>query len=152
MCRRIIELECAKNKNRPLLNYQTHVTSKGWGDGWRTENQISNPLDQKLDIQAIKINFPNCNVYYSVYFNEKEGWSAEVANDQQAGTTGKSKPIMGIKIRLDETGAKKFDILYRMHKFNGKWTSWAKNGEELISDGIKLNAIQIKLQPKFKTA
>ena len=65
-----------------------------------------------------------------------------------AGTTGKSKSITGIKIRLDETGAKNFDILYRVHKFDGKWTSWAKNGEELLSAGVKLNSIQIKLQPK----
>jgi len=65
-----------------------------------------------------------------------------------AGTTGKSKAIMGIKIRLDEAGTKKFDILYRVHKFDDTWTSWAKNGEIIYSHGIKLNAIQIKLETK----
>lgn len=151
MCRRIIELERIASQNRPLLNYQTHVASKGWRDGWRTENQFSNPLDQKLYVQAIKIDFPNHNVYYAVYFNDAEGWSAEVSNKQQAGTTGKSKPITGIKIRLDEAGAKNFDILYRMHKFDGKWTPWAKNNAELLSGGVKLNSIQIKLQRNLET-
>ncbi|MBR4904273.1 MAG: DUF563 domain-containing protein, partial [Selenomonadaceae bacterium] len=133
-------------KFQPSFSYQTHVHNKGWGDGWKNENEVSNPLDQMLDVLAIKINFPNHKVYYSVYFNEKEGWSKEVSNPEMAGTVGIRKPIYGMKIRLDEAGAKEFDILYRMHKFDGKWTAWAKNGEALYSHGVKLNAIQVKLQ------
>lgn len=132
---------------RPLLNYQTHVGTKGWGDGEKSEDQISNPLDQKRDIQAIKINFPDCKIYYSVYYNDEEGWSKEVLAPEMAGTTGKAKSIYGIRIRLDEAGAKKFDIFYRVHKFDDTWTSWAKNGETIYSHGVKLNAIQIKLEP-----
>jgi len=132
---------------RPLLSYQTHVHKNGWSV-WMGENQISNSLDQKLDIQAIKINSSSHKIYYAVYFNEADGWSAEVAAPETAGTTGKSKSIFGVKIRLDEAGTKNFDILYRVHKFDGKWTPWAKNGETLYSYGVKLNAIQIKLEPK----
>ena len=131
-----------------ILTYQTHVTGKGWKDGWKIENRISNDVAQLLDIQAIKINFPTHKVYYSVYFNDKEGWSEEIAAPEMAGTTGKTKPIMGIRIRLDEAGANKFDILYRVHKFDGQWTDWAKNYEAIYSYGQKLNAIQIKLEPK----
>ena len=133
------------NLSRPLLSYQTHIGGKGWGE-WNSEEQISNPLDQQRDIQAIKIKFPLHNVYCSVYFNDKEGWSEEVASPEMAGTTGKSKPIMGIRIRLDEAGANDFDILYRVHKFDGTWTDWAKNGEVIYSHGQKLNAIQIRLE------
>lgn len=147
MCHRIIELERAASKKRPLLSYQTHVASKGWGT-WNSEGIFSNPLDQKLDIQAIKIDFAGCKVHYAVYFNETEGWSAEVAAPEMAGTTGKGKPITGVKIRLDEAGAKDFDILYRLHTFDDTWTPWAKNGEELLSGGVKLNSLQIELKPK----
>ena len=133
---------------QPKLNYQTHVAARGWSDGWKDEDKISNPLDQKWDIQAIKINFSPYKVYYSVYYNAEEGWSEEVLSPDMAGTTGKSKPIYGIRIRLDEAGAKKFDILYRVHKFDDTWTTWAKNGEAIYSYGIKLNAIQIKLETK----
>ena len=150
LCHHIIALETEKSHNRPLLTYQTHVAKTGWGDGWKSENQLSNPLNKQLDIQAIKIDFPSHNVYYAVYYNEKEGWSEEVSAGQMAGTTGKAKAIMGIKIRLDETSSKEFDILYRVHKFDGEWTAWAKNGEAIYSQGIKLNAIQIKLASKFK--
>ena len=144
---RNIALEKMIKKNRPLLNYQTHVGQKGWV-AWSSENQISNDLEQNLNIQAIRIYFPRHNVYYSVYFNAKEGWSTEVSNGEQAGTTGKDKSLKGIKIRLDEEGARRFDIFYRIHKFDGTWTAWAKNGAELFSDEQKINAVQIRLEDK----
>lgn len=136
-------------KYRQPLRYQTHVTGKGWKDGWKIENLISDDINQKRDIQAIKIDFPNRKVYYSVYYDDKEGWSEEVTAPETAGTTGQSKPIMGIRILLDEKDAKETDILYRVHTFDGEWTDWAKNGEVIYSHGVKLNAIQIKLANKF---
>ena len=136
------------DKFRPSLNYQTHIASRGWNDGWKSENQISNDIEQQRDIQAIKINFPGHKVYYSVYYNEQEGWSEEVASPEMAGTTGKSKSINGVRIMLDEAGTKQFDILYRVHRFDGEWTDWAKNGEAIYSYGVKLNAIQIKMERK----
>ena len=57
------------------------------------------------------------------FITTKDDWSQEVSTGQMAGTTGQKKSITGIKIRLDEAGAKNFDILYRVHKFDGKWTS-----------------------------
>lgn len=132
---------------QPTLTYQTHIAKKGWV-AWQNEEQISGSLEDKLDIQAVRINFPGHKVFYSVYFNDKEGWSEEVSNCETAGTTGKSKSIYGIRIRLDEAGAKEFDIFYRVHKFDGEWSDWAKNGETIYSHGVKLNAIQIKLEPK----
>lgn len=135
-------------KFRPLLSYQTHVSRKGWNTAWIQENQISNDIEQGLYLQAVKINSSSYKVYYSVYYGEDEGWSEEVTSGEIAGTTGKRKPIYGIKIRLDDASTKEFDILYRIHNFHEKWTYWAKNNEELISQGVKLNAIQIKLEPK----
>ena len=148
MCRRIVAVETPSLKSRPLLSYQTHISFKGWDD-WSAENSISNDININWQIESVRINFPAHKVFYAVYWNETEGWSAEVAAPEMAGTTGEGKPIFGIKIRLDEAGAKKFDILYRVHKFDGTWTTWAKNGAELFSQGVKLNAIQIKLQTNF---
>lgn len=132
---------------RPLLTYQTHVHTKAWGE-WLGEEQISNDIEQKFDLQAIKINYPGHKVYYSVYYNAEEGWSQEIESPNMAGTTGQAKSIFGLRIRLDEACTKEFDILYRVHKFDGAWSDWAKNGEVIYSYGVKLNAIQIKLEPK----
>lgn len=134
-------------KFQPSLTYQTHAHKVGWGE-WLGEDQISNDIEQNYDIQAIKINYPSHKIYYSVYYNAEEGWSQEVEAPNMAGTTGQAKSIMGLKIRLDEAGTKEFDILYRVHKFDGAWSDWAKNGEVIYSYGVKLNAIQIKLEPK----
>ena len=131
----------------PGLTYCTHVHKNGWG-AWKIGNQISNSLDQMFDIQAIKINSSSHKIYYAVYYDDAEGWSAEVTAPEPAGTIGKHKPIFGVKIRLDEAGTRNFNILYRVHTFDGKWTPWAKNGETLYSHGVKLNAIQIKLETK----
>ena len=132
---------------QPISGYQTHVSMKGWG-AWQSDNQISGSTKDKFNIQAVRINFPNHKVYYAVYYNAEEGWSQEVSDGEQAGTTGKSKPICGIRIRLDEADAKEFDVLYRVHTFDNGWTPWAKNGAELLSNSVKLNALQIKLEPK----
>ena len=131
---------------QPTLSYQTHVGRKGWST-CQFEEQISGFLEDKFDIQAVKINFPGHKVFYSVYYDEAEGWSQEVTFPEIAGTTGKAKSIYGMRVRLDEKGAKEFDILYRIHKFDGTWTPWAKNGEAIYSHGQKLSAIQIKLEP-----
>ena len=148
LCNRIIKLEKEVYKKRPILTYQTHVDKDGWSD-WKIENHLSNSTEKDFDIQAVKIDFSNplCKLYYSVYYNEQEGWSEEVTNNQMAGTTGKSKPIYGIKIRLDEIGEKKYDIIYRVHKFDGTWSDWAQNGAGIISDQ-RLNSLQIKLNSK----
>ena len=148
MCRRIVEIDTPPRKvNRLLLSYQTHVAFKGW-NSWSDENSISNDINKKQSLQAVRINFPLHDVYYSVYWSEAEGWSEETSKGHTAGTTGQGNAIFGIKIRLDEAGAQKFDILYRVHKFDGKWTAWAKNGAEILSQGVKLNALQIKLEIK----
>lgn len=128
--------------------YQTHIHKKGWTP-WIGAGQISNNINRLFDIQAIKINFPDHKIFYSVYYSDAEGWSEEVTDGQTAGTIGKHKSIYGMKIRLDEAGTSKFDVIYRMHKFDGEWTPWAKNGEVIYSHGQKLNAIQIKLEPKI---
>ena len=149
VCTRIVALERGKLLNRPLLTYQTHVDKFGWGE-WKSEEQFSNPINQKRDIQAVKINFsqPFHDVFYSVYYGDSASWSQEVSNGSQAGTTGLKKSITGIKIHLDEAGTNEFDILYRVHTFDGVWSPWAKNGELLYAHEVKLNALQIKLVSK----
>ncbi len=144
--RRLLALENRAVKDRPQLCYETHVAIKGWLPQ-SDEDYVSGVPERRLDVQAIKIYFNSTyyDVYYAVYY-PTEGWAAEVSTAHMAGTTGKGKPIMGIKLRLDDGGAKYFDVLYRVHKFVGGWSQWAKNGEELISLKSKINAVQIRLE------
>lgn len=146
LCNRVVTLEHELIKKRPLLRYQIY-TGKSSSSAWKSENQPSDDLDRLIGIQAIRIEFtePFHDVYYSVYCDD---WSKEFSTAQIAGTPGKL--ITGIKIRLDDAGAKDFDILYRVHKFDGAWTDWSKNGAEVFSAGLEINAIQVKLEAKLK--
>ena len=146
LCNRVVTLEQSLTKGRPLLRYQTY-TGRNSSSAWKSENQPSAQLDTPLGIQAIRIEFtePLHDVFYSVYCG---GWSKDFSTAQIAGTPNKF--ITGIKIRLDEDGAKSFDILYRVHEVNGAWSAWTKNGAENFSSGREINAIQIKLQAKLK--
>lgn len=56
---------------RPMMIYQTYI--KPNSQSWKNENQSSNPLDQKIELRAIRINYPSHKVYYSVYWGDKEG-------------------------------------------------------------------------------
>lgn len=150
LCARLEALKAHSTVDRPIIKYELHVARKGWLPAC-VENSIGGFVNQQLRIEALKITFsdPFNDVYYSVYY-PKEGWTKEVSTGQPAGTTGKSKPIFGLKIRLDDAGGELYDILYRVHNFNGKWSPWMKNGEELISQDFRLNAVQIKLEDKIK--
>ena len=145
LCRRLVALEQMVKIERPTLTCEAHIGKKGWLPA-DVEGNVIGMLDQQLDIQAIKIKFsaPYYDINYSVYYPD-EGWTEAVSTGKMAGTTGKSKPIFGVKMSLDSVGASKFDIAYRLHNFDGSWSAWRKNGEAITSPKVRLNAIQIKL-------
>ncbi len=67
-----------------------------------------------------------------------------------AGTTGQSKRVEGIQIKLTGTAASLFDVYYQVHIQNYGWMGWAKNGESAGSSGgsLRMEAINIRLVPK----
>ena len=74
------------------------------------------------------------------------GWQDSVVNGQLSGTTGESKRLESIKIKLnnqDYIG----DIKYRTHVESYGWLDWVANGKESGTTGQnkRLEAIQIQL-------
>lgn len=67
-----------------------------------------------------------------------------------AGTSGQSKRLEAIKIKLSGDAANKYDIYYRVHAQDYGWLGWAKNGESAGSEGYckRLEGIEIKLVKK----
>ena len=143
---RIAILERQVECKRPVLCFDVHSAQRGWLPT-NVEGDISGFYDKEWSLQAIKIKFnePFCNVRYSVYYPDT-GWTSEVANGQQAGVVGKNKAFYGISIRIDRLSG--FDVLYRVHSFKGNWSMWRRNGEKIAVRDVKLNAIQIKLEPR----
>ena len=145
---RLTLLETQLKLQRPVLCYETHQARKGWLPA-NIEGDISGVLDEKLSLQAIKIYFsePFFKVHYAVYY-PNEGWTDVVSDKTTAGTTGKNKGIYGLAVALDQRGATQFDVAYRVHNFNGEWSSWRGNGAKLVSPEYMLDGIQIRLLPK----
>ena len=79
------------------------------------------------------------------------GWKT---SDQVTGTTGMSRRVEAIQIKLTGDISKYFDIYYRTHVQNFGWLGWAKNGESSGTEGrsIRIEAIQIKLVLKSDPA
>ena len=71
-----------------------------------------------------------------------------------AGTTGQSKRLEAIRIKLNGKVADQYDIYYRVHCQDFGWLDWAKNGEPSGSEGYskRLEAIEIRLVSKGQAA
>ena len=75
------------------------------------------------------------------------GWQGWKYNGTMAGTSGQSKRLEGIEIKLTNQQYSG-DIVYRTHVQRYGWMAWKKNGEMAGTSGEskRLEAIQIKLE------
>lgn len=78
-------------------------------------------------------------------------WSGEKSKGELSGAAGNGKPFEAIKIRLEGSLYKIYDIFYRTFVEKYGWLDWTKNGERSGADmnlGIKIRKIQIYLKIK----
>lgn len=68
-------------------------------------------------------------------------------NNEVSGTTGESRRLEAIRIRLLGEIANRYNVLYQAHVENYGWLSWTKNGEYCGSQGygLRLEALRIRL-------
>ena len=78
------------------------------------------------------------------------GWLDWVADGNVSGTSGQSKRLEAIQIRLTGTAEAKYDVYYRVHAQDTGWMGWAKNGEPAgtAGYGYRLESIDIMLVEK----
>ena len=139
------------------VEYYTHV--QGYGDQTAVTNgDISGTIGESRRLEAISISLTGLDetdsesgIQYMTQIQDvgwEDEWSA--ANGGMSGTSGKSKRLEAIRIRLDGPVAEEYDVYYRVYCQNYGWLSWAKNGEYSGSEGLgkRLEAIQIMLMLK----
>lgn len=133
---------------RLYLVYNIHLAVIGW------KGEFVYPMptlihEENLRIEAIKLRLfqSDAYIYYQAYYNET-GWTEISCNNEIAGTTGKSRPLHGIKIWLGDL-ADEYHVEYRI--FIKEWSAWVADGAELLApDGFK--AMQAKLTPRKEKA
>ena len=87
----------------------------------------------------------NMDVFYSSHV-EDYGWQNFVNSGEVSGTTGKSKRIEGIKIKLENVN--NISVKYMAHVQDVGWQDWKKDGQFAGTEGkgLRLEAIRIKLE------
>ena len=67
-----------------------------------------------------------------------------------AGTTGESKRVEAVEIKLSDNLAQIYDVYYRTHVQNIGWQDWVKNGEMAGTTGEskRVEAVEIELVKK----
>ena len=74
----------------------------------------------------------------------------QVKDGELAGTTGQSKRVEAVKIKLEDELAEKYDIYYRVHIQDYGWMNWASNGDLAGTTGQskRIEALRIELVEK----
>ena len=104
-------------------------------------------------MEAIKINLVDPKYEGSIEYQthvQTYGWMDYVADGEASGTSGESKRLEAIRIKLIGEMAEKYDVYYRVHAQQFGWMGWAKNGQSAGTSGYsyRLEAIQILLVKK----
>lgn len=134
--------------------YRSHVSNLGWLNRV-ADGTTSGTTGRGIGLEALDVTLYHPEVSGSVQVRAHvsdigwQGWTSSTA-----GTTGQSKHIEALQIRLSGNMANKYDIYYRVHAANFGWMKWAKNGESAGTEGYgySLEAVQIKLVKKGSSA
>lgn len=117
-----------------------------------------NPVDPEEPDESEKPTEPDkpiindkINISYSTHVQDI-GWMNFVKESKTSGTTGQSKRVEAIKIKLEGVDESiKNPIEYRVHVQDKDWMPWVKNGEIAGTTGQskRVEAIQIKLNSQI---
>ena len=139
------------------VSYAAHVQDIGWQRSV-CDGATAGTTGRSKRIEAICVSLlskdgeelPNSSISVQSHISGI-GWEVQPAgNCQVSGTTGQSRAIEALKIKLSDELSASYDIWYRVHSANFGWLGWAKNGEPAGSQGYarRAEALQIKVLPK----
>lgn len=113
-----------------------------------TENNIIDNIISNQENSIIEDNNSLSDEHILTYCTHIQdiGWQEWKQSGAQAGTTGLSKRLEAIKIKIDNL-PENASILYQVHIQDIGWQDWKQNGEEAGTTGQskRLEAIRIKL-------
>lgn len=142
----------------PYVSYRTHMQTYAWlpfvTDGYTSGVTGESKRMEAAEIQLLgpdgkKLPEADGNIEYCAHV-QTHGWMKWVKNGEQCGTSGESKRMEGIRIKLTGTVANNYDIYYRAHAQHYGWLDWAKNGDCAGTEGFsyRLEALQIVIVAK----
>ena len=139
----------SEDENIAKVDGNGKVTGKVTGVGTGTTNITVTTSNGKSATCKVTVVKQTPSVNYSTHVQDI-GWQGYVKDGSTAGTTGQSKRLEAIRIKLTDELAENYDIYYRVHAQEFGWLGWAKNGESAGTAGYsyRLEAIEVKLVEK----
>lgn len=137
--------------------YRVHVQSYGW-QNWTRNGAVAGTVGKGKRLEAIQIKLVkkvvnvSASLSYSVH-SQSYGWMNEinvspsqVSNSTIAGTTGQSKRLEAIKLRINTTGVSG-GITYSTHVQSHGWQNYVSDGAVSGTTGQhkRIEAIKINL-------
>ena len=140
----VISQETTTNDSNSDLNSESNQISEGTQVNGNDDenNNVEEPTD-KNDVSIT--NEVSANIEYSTHV-EDIGWQPYVQEGKMAGTSGESKRLESIKIRLINSNVEG-SISYATHIQNLGWTDFVENDtiSGTVGQKLRLEAIKIKL-------
>lgn len=152
----LISIEAIKTNatGGPNVEVQAHVQDKGWMSVVQ-DGKTAGTTGESLRLESLKVRVNNMSGGVSISTHQSNvGWvsytSASSGQWAVSGSTGKSRAIEAVKIKLTGEVSNEYDIYYRLHVSNKGWLGWTSNGKVSGSTGLNLKAeaIQVKLVKK----
>lgn len=137
----------------PKLSLFTHIQSQGnkSTSGILNVSGGTTGIAKRMEGISLAVSDPllSGGIEYRVHV-QSYGWQPYHSNGGFAGTSGESKRLEAIQIRLTGELATSYDIYYRTHIQKKGWTEWTQNDEPSGSLGLayRMEAIQIVIQAK----
>ena len=97
-------------------------------------------------MEAIKITTSSYGIQYRAHVADY-GWLSWVSDGGMAGTTGQSKSLQAIEIKLTSAPSN-LHVSYRVYVHGQGWQSWVSDGSTAgtTGQGLAIEAIEIKLE------
>ena len=140
------------------VSVSAHVQNIGWMDPVGS-GKVAGTTGRGLNLEALKISLEvdgaasqeQIAAAISVEAHVSNvGWQPAVGNGGTAGTTGQSRAVEALRVRLSGELSARYTVWYRVHSAEFGWLGWACDGADAGSAGYgrAVQAVQVAVLPK----
>ena len=140
------------------VSVSAHVQNIGWMDPV-CSGKVAGTTGRGLNLEALRISLEMdgatsqeqvANALSVEAHVSNVGWQAAVGNGGTAGTTGQSRAVEALRVRLSADLSARYTVWYRVHSAEFGWLGWACDGADAGSAGYgrAVQAVQVAVLPK----
>ena len=139
------------------LSYSAHVSNIGWM-GAVAGGEVAGTTGRGLPLEALRLVLSDASTGEPLGADALSveahvsgvGWQAAVGNGGTAGTTGQSRAVEALRVRLSADLSARYTVWYRVHSAEFGWLGWACDGADAGSAGYgrAVQAFQVAVLPK----